>query len=122
MSRFQTLVIFILSLCIDPLVQAETCSKYIIHGIVREVNNQVIVLVHESSRSETEIQLPSVMQSILKKQIGHRIELHCLAAKKDDYFYQAYYRDDLVKFYPFTSQRTDSIEVALDEPVYNCEK
>lgn len=122
MSRFQTLIFFIFVNFISETTRAVNCLDYSIHGVVKEKDHSIVMLLHPDSRSEIKVQFPDSMQKVLKNNLGDRIQVDAPAAKIDDYLYQVYYLEGKIKSFPFSSEKHDQIKALGTQKPFPCEK
>jgi hypothetical protein len=121
MSRLQNLIFCIFILARGQSL-ASNCSIYEIHGLVKSEKNEIVLILHEGSRSEIKVYLPESLQSLLKNEIGSRVEIHAPAEKKNSYRYQVYFKKNKVNYFPFTTQRRDLIQVQAKQNLFQCQE
>jgi hypothetical protein len=90
--------------------------------LVKSEKNEILLILHEGSRSEIKVYLPEPLQSLLQKEIGSRVEMHAPAEKKNSYRYQVYFKRNKVNYFPFTTQRRDLIQFQAKQNLFQCQE
>lgn len=86
------------------------CARYNIHGWIEKRQNQIWIILHSGSRSETAIELSHSLQNLLEKNQGSKIEIEASAKPLDDYLYKICPEDKNIKVYPFSGELKDKLQ------------